>query len=145
MIRKHSSLSDTEEKLLMRCDLGRICTIDRDGYPHCVRVDYVYDKGTILVGSQVSRKWHSHLSNNPKVAFEVDIYEKTESGVIDFRGLMVKGRAFLVEDATGRKEATALLKAKHPGAPFGDYPIIVRVVPAKRVRWGPWEKLNGSQ
>ena len=79
------------------------------------------------------------------MAFEVDIYEKTESGVIDFRGLMVKGRAFLVEDATGRKEATALLKAKHPGAPFGDYPIIVRVVPAKRVRWGPWEKLNGSQ
>ncbi len=107
--------------------------------------NYVYDKGTILVGSQVSRKWHSHLSNNPKVAFEIDIYEKTESGVIDFRGLMVKGKAFPVEDAKRRKEATALLKAKHPGAPFGDYPIIVRVGPTKRVRWGPWENLNGSQ
>jgi|SRR2546425_183940 len=139
MNRKHSLLSDTEEKLLMRCDLGRICTIDNDGYPHCVRVDYLYHNGTILVGSRVPRKWHSHLSRNPKVAFEIDIYEKAGRGVIDFRGLMIKGRAVLIEDTERRKEATALLKARHHDAPFGDGPIIVRIVPAKRVRWGPWE------
>jgi len=133
---------EAEEKLLLRCSLGRICTIDGGGYPHCVRVDYVYHKGTILVGSLVLRKWHSHLSANPKVAFEIDMYENAENGVFDFRGLMIKGRANRIEDTRQKKEAVALLRAQHPGAPFGTNPVIVGIFPMKRLRWGPWEKIH---
>lgn len=134
-------LNDAEEKMLTRNNLGRICTIDGYGFPHCVRVDYVYHNGTILVGSLVPRKWHSHLATNPKVAFEIDMYEE-KRGVFDFRGLMIKGRALLVEDNKERKEAVALLRTRHPRAPYGENPVIVRIVPMKRLRWGPWEDIR---
>ena len=107
---------------MTRSSLGRICTIDGHGYPHCVRVDYVYHNGTILVGSMVARKWHSHLSKNPKVAFEIEVYKEGDNGIFDFRGLMIKGRARLEEDSREKSEAVALLRGRHPGAPFGENP-----------------------
>ncbi len=65
--------NDSEEKLLKKCALGRICTIDAHGYPHCVRVDFLYRGGLVYVGSKVPRLWHGHISENPKVAFEIDV------------------------------------------------------------------------
>ena len=47
--------SESEEKLLKKCALGRICTIDAHGYPHCVRVDFLYSEGLVYVGSKVPR------------------------------------------------------------------------------------------
>ena len=133
--------SESEEKLLKKCALGRICTIDAHGYPHCVRVDFLYRGGLVYVGSKVPRLWHGHISENPKVAFEIDVYERGDDGLFDFRGLMLKGEAYRVAKSEERRKAVKLLQDRHPGAPFGDNPIVVRIIPRKRYRWGPWNKI----
>lgn len=125
---------------MQKCALGRICTIDTNGYPHCVRVDFLYRRGLVYVGSKVPRIWHGHISENPKVAFEIDVYEHGDDGVFDFRGLMLKGEAHHVVRSEERKNAVKWLEDRHPGAPFGDNPIVVCIVPRKRYRWGPWDK-----
>lgn len=68
------------------------------------------------------------------------MYKEGENGIFDFRGLMIKGRARLEEDSSRRREAVALLRGRYPGAPFGENPVIIRIVPMKRLRWGPWER-----
>ncbi len=132
---------ESEEMLLRRKKLGRICTVDQKGYPHCVRVEFVNQEGRVLIGSRSPRIWHEHLSANPKIAFEIDMWERQENGVFDYRGLMLKGEAQTVRGSTLRAKAMKLLKEKHPGAPFGKNPIVIGIIPRKRYRWGPWDKV----
>ncbi len=35
---------------------------------------------------------HEHISENPKIAFEIDVYELGDDGVFDFRGMMSKAK-----------------------------------------------------
>ena len=70
----------------------------------------------------------------------IDVYERGDDGLFDFRGLMVKGEAHQVAKSEERRKAVKLLQDRHPGAPFGDNPIVVRIIPRKRYRWGPWNK-----
>src|SRR5438128_12537569 len=98
--------SESEEKLLKKCALGRICTIDAHGYPHCVRVDLLYSEGLVYVGSKVPRLWHGHISENFKVAFEIDVYERGDDGLFDTRALMVKGEAQQVVKCGESRRAT---------------------------------------
>ncbi|HZY47193.1 MAG TPA: pyridoxamine 5'-phosphate oxidase family protein [Candidatus Bathyarchaeia archaeon] len=130
-----------EEEFLEKNEFARICTVDPDGYPHCVRVEFVYDKGRLFIGSQSARIWHRHLSTNPKVAFETDRWEQMENRVFDYRGLLIKGEAQEIEDAVTKEEAMKLLREKEPGAPFGEHPIVIRIIPKKRYKWGPWMKV----
>ena len=134
--------SETEEKLLRRCALGRICRIDEHCYPHCIRVDYAYHEGRTIVGSRAPRRWHRHLSTNPKIAFEIDVYDRTEDGVFDFRGLMMKSEAHLAADHRQKDVSVELLRQRHPGAPFGESHVIVSLTPRERYGWGPWEKIH---
>lgn len=133
--------SKSEVEFLERNELARICTVDQDGYPHCVRVEFVYDGGRLFIGSRSPRIWHTHLYANPKVAFETDRWEKTGNGVFDYRGLLIKGEAHEVRDPVAREKAMKLLREKEPGAPFGDHPIVISILPKKRHKWGPWLKL----
>ncbi len=127
-----------EEKFLQEAALGRMCTIDRNGYPHCVRVDFLYHNDQVYVGSATPRIWHYHISVNPKVCFEIDVYKRGENGLFDFRGLMFKGEAHRIKSSEDRKRVAELLRERHPDAPFGIDPIVVCIVPQKRYRWGPW-------
>ena len=134
--------NELEEEFLRGNDLGRICTVDREGYPHCVRVDFVYHDGQLFIGSQAPRIWHKHISGNPKVAFEIDRLEGKDKGVFDYRGLLLKGEARKLQDSVAKEEAMKRLRQRHPAAPFGENPIVITILPKKRYRWGPWEKVQ---
>src|SRR5438093_11833582 len=112
--------SESEEKLLKKCALGRICTIDAHGYPHCVRVDFLYSEGLVYVGSKVPRLWHGHISENPKVAFEIDVCERGDDGLFDFRGLMVKGEAHKVVKSEERRKVLKVMRSSDPEAADSD-------------------------
>ncbi len=141
---RRSIFTEAEEELLQRCALGRICTIDRDGYPHCVRVDYLYHDGELYIASLAARIWHRNIVANQKVAFEIDLYERRTDGSVDWRGLMIKGEAQRVQEPHVIDKEVKLLKNKHPSAPFGGSPILFRIVPSTRYRWGPWNNSFGD-
>ncbi len=136
------SFDETEEKLLKRSALCRISTIDRHGYPHCVRLDYLYHKGRIYVGTRTPRMWLKNISFNSKVAFELDVYERTESGVFDWRGLMIKGEGHRIDNEEQRKKLVKLIQRRHPDAPFSEETAVVCIAPRKKYRWGPWQKID---
>lgn len=133
-------LNTTVENFLEQNPLGRICTIDEHGYPHCVRVDFVYHEQQIYVGASGPRKWITQLQKNPMVAFETDVYELLEGGHTDWRGLLIKGEAEVIEDEDQRRRAAELLQQRHPVAPFGPNPTVVRITFRYLYRWGPWDE-----
>ncbi len=100
----------------------------------------MYRDGLVYVGSKSPRIWHKHISENPKVAFEVDVYELGDEGFFDFRGMMLKGEAHQIVSSEEKGKAIKFLRERHPAAPYGDDPIVVCIVPTKRYRWGPWDK-----
>src|SRR5437867_6082229 len=120
--------SESEEKLLKKCALGRICTIDAHGYPHCVRVDFLYSEGLVYVGSKVPRLWHGHISENLKVAFEIDVYERWDDGLFDFRGLLLKCEAYRVVKVEERRKGVKLFQDRDRGGEFVGNAIVVRLI-----------------
>lgn len=135
-----AAFSGAEEQFLLHNLLGRICTVDAEGYPHCVRVDYVYDRGQIYVGAAQERKWIKHLRRNPRVGFEIDTYAPREDGRIDWRGMLIKGDAHVLKEPQAKRNAFEALRQRHPEAPYGPDPIVVRIAVRTRYCWGPWRK-----
>jgi PPOX class probable F420-dependent enzyme len=86
-----------------------LATLDRDGYPHLVAMSYAVDaNGDILMTSFGRAQKVLNLKRNPKTAVMV------EHG-IDYdqlKGVMVRGRATIVEDFDEVLDAMALISGK---------------------------------
>ena len=82
----------------------RICTVGKDGYPHCVAVNYVYQDGVILIGTASSTRWARNIigANSKKVSFEIDVYEEREHGSFDWRGILVQGITEIISEDSER-------------------------------------------
>ena len=140
--------SSEEEALLGRRMPGRICTIDEEGRPHCVAIDYLYEKGRIYMGAGPRTKKVRNLERNPEVAFEVDVDEYVGSGkqrFLDWRGLMVQGRAAAVQEEARAKEVIAGLLRKYPGNSYGVDVAVIEVRPDRKFTWGPWNRVNARE
>ena len=74
----------------------RICTIDAHGTLIASGLISYIVKGRCLLEARFLESGHGHISENPKVAFEIDVYEHGDDGLLDFRGLMLKGEAHQV-------------------------------------------------
>ncbi|MDE1862372.1 MAG: pyridoxamine 5'-phosphate oxidase family protein [Thaumarchaeota archaeon] len=59
-------------KFLNTQDTGRICSIDRDGFPQIIPMNFVYAGGAIYMHSHIKGEKLQNISRNPKVGFEVD-------------------------------------------------------------------------
>ncbi len=127
-----------EESLLQECEVGRVCTHDTDGYPHCTPVDYIYQKGRILLGTGPGTRKVRNILSNPRVAFEVDVYGQEREG-FDWRGIMIKGTATLLKDPREIDEVLARLLKKYPDDAFDHSNAFIAIEPEKKISWGPWE------
>ena len=62
------------ENVLKEATVGRLGTC-KDGEPYVVPICFVYNDGKILLHSVNEGKKIQHISQNPKVCFEVDLSE----------------------------------------------------------------------
>jgi len=120
-------------KFLNEQDTGRICSIDKDGYPQIIPMNFVYTNDVIYMHSHTKGEKIENIKRNTKVGFEVDkSLEFLPSYFIDpvdasqadtlYISIVIKGIADLVSDRNEKTLALNALMKKYQ--PEGKYESI---------------------
>ena len=116
----------------------RVATAGRRGMPHLVPVCHVVHGGKIYFGTGNDGRKVENLKENPRVALTVDLYSEAWSNL---KGVMVQGRAKLIERGPRFKKVRARLYKKYPQYPREaaldpSDSVVVEVTPARVFSWG---------
>lgn len=116
----------------------RVATAGPSGWPHGVPVCHVLTAGKIYFASGSDAKKVLNLRANSRVTVTVDLYSDAWENL---KGVMVQGRATLIDRGARFRKIRALLYRKYP-----QYPreaalderdsIIVEVTPKRVFAWG---------
>src|SRR5262249_6558755 len=124
-----------------------LATIDKDGFPHVVAMNYFARDGAFYMTSYAKAQKVVNIRRNPKVALMV------ESGdtYAELRGVMIRGRCEILEGQDvvnaafdARVESQSNPSRVQPGA-LASAPkrVVLRIVPEKVVSWDH-RKLGGK-
>ena len=124
-------------KLVARERVCRVATVGRAGVPHLVPVCHVLVDDKLCFASARDAKKVQNLRANPNVTVTVDIYSDDWSHLA---GVMIQGKATLVEKSPRFKKLRQLLYEKYPHYPdesaIGDKDsVIIEVTPHHIFSW----------
>ncbi|MEW6262784.1 MAG: pyridoxamine 5'-phosphate oxidase family protein [Thermodesulfobacteriota bacterium] len=135
MRRIHCQINEQEEmvRILASTNVGRMATLDAQGYPYITPVNFVYHRGRVYFHSSPKGEKLDNLARNPKVGFEVDLplayieVAFNEAGNPCnthqcYRSVIIRGTASIVTDGELKLAALNALVAKHEG--HGDFPRV---------------------
>lgn len=99
--------------------VGRIASLDRDGFPQIIPMNFAFVKGAIYMHSHTRGEKLDNIKTNPKVGFEVDreleflpsyFSSPTDASQADtlYISVVIKGDAIIIND---RNEKTLALNA----------------------------------
>jgi PPOX class probable F420-dependent enzyme len=133
---------DELDALLRRPILGRLATIDADGYPAIVPIWFVWDGNAILLVARGRSRYLDDIRREPRVGFSVVADDDP-----DLR-IHLRGRAEIVT-GPAKLEGETLdlarrLAERYEGAAGLDYidasrsleRCLVRIVPDRTISWG---------
>lgn len=116
----------------------RVATAGRSGVPHLVPVCHVLHGGKIYFGSGDDGRKVKNLKENPHVTVTVDCYSEAWGNL---KGVMVQGRARVIERGARFRQARALLYKKYPQYPREaaldpSDSVVIEVTPTRVFSWG---------
>ena len=111
-------------KFLNSQKVGRIASVDRNGFPQVIPMNFVYLDRFIYMHSHPVGEKLDNIQLNPKVGFEVDehvcflpsyYFHPTDASQADtlYISIVVKGRAELIQDRVEKSDALNALMAKY--------------------------------
>ena len=123
-----------------------LATIDRDGFPHLVAMNFFEKDGAYWMTSYGKAQKVLNIRRNPKVALMIE----EGDGYAELRGLMIRGECEIVEDEAAVRWAFAEMAAargatyRRPPAAQDSAPkrVLLKIVPHKAVSWDH-KKLGG--
>ncbi len=138
-------------EFLNQQETGRVSSIDKDGFPQIIPMNFVYANDAIYMHSHPKGEKLDNISKNPKVGFEVDqsleflpsyFTSPTDASQADtlYISVVIKGKASLVSDPKEKTMALNELMKKYQ--PEGGYEkltpdmgvveevAIIKVIPA---------------
>ena len=123
-----------------------LATIDKDGYPHVVAMNYFARDGAFYMTSYGKAQKVLNVRRNPKVALMVEVGDEYS----ELRGVMIRGRCEILEGEAavraafeGRAVAQANPAPVNPGAAASaPKRVVLKIVPDKVVSWDH-RKLGG--
>jgi PPOX class probable F420-dependent enzyme len=116
----------------------RVATVDTRRTPHLVPVCHVLTDGKLYFASEKNARKVRNLRATPTVAVTVDLYSDDWS---QLKGVMIQGRAAVIEKGPRFRKYRKLLYSKYPQYPDkaaleeGES-IIVEVTPTSVFSWG---------
>jgi nitroimidazol reductase NimA-like FMN-containing flavoprotein (pyridoxamine 5'-phosphate oxidase superfamily) len=136
--RRTSKLSKFAAMLVARERVCRLATVSADGVPHLVPVCHVFAGGKIYIGSGHDGAKIRNVKANSRVAVTVDVYSDYWNGL---KGVMVQGRAKLIERGPAFHRARRKLYDKYPQYPTDaalspSDSTIIEVTPTHVFTWG---------
>ncbi len=116
----------------------RVATAGRRGMPHLVPVCHVLHGGKIYFASGDDGRKVKNLKENPRITVTVDCYSDAWANL---KGVMVQGRARLIERGPRFRKIRALLYKKYPQYPreaaiAESDSVVIEVAPARVFSWG---------
>jgi PPOX class probable F420-dependent enzyme len=123
-----------------------LATIDKDGYPHVVAMNYFARDGAFYMTSYGKAQKVLNVRRNPRVALMVEAGDEYS----ELRGVMIRGRCEILEGEAavraafeGRAVAQANPASVNPGAgASAPKRVVLKIVPEKVVSWDH-RKLGG--
>lgn len=120
-------------KFLNEQDTGRICSIDKEGYPQIIPMNFVYTNDVIYMHSHTKGEKIENIKRNTKVGFEVDksleflpsyFTDPVDASQADtlYISIVIKGIATVVSDRNEKTLALNALMKKYQ--PEGKYQSI---------------------
>ena len=130
---------------------GRVASIDKDGYPQVIPMNFVYFDNAVYMHSHPFGEKLDNIRRNPSVGFEVDqhvcflpsyYFHPTDASQADtlYISVVIKGRAEIVEDRAEKARALNALMEKYQKEgryealdaemPVVEEVAIIKVVPA---------------
>jgi nitroimidazol reductase NimA-like FMN-containing flavoprotein (pyridoxamine 5'-phosphate oxidase superfamily) len=130
---------------------GRVASIDKDGYPQVIPMNFVYFDGAVYMHSHPFGEKLDNIRRNPSVGFEVDrhvcflpsyYFHPTDASQADtlYISVVIKGRAEIVQDKEEKARALNALMEKYQKEgryealdaemPVVEEVAIIKVVPA---------------
>ena len=117
-------------EFLNQQETGRVCSIDKDGFPQIIPMNFVYANDAVYMHSHPKGEKLENITKNPKVGFEVDqsleflpsyFSSPTDASQADtlYISVVIKGKAILVSDPKEKTLALNELMKKYQ--PEGGY------------------------
>ncbi len=117
-------------EFLNQQETGRVCSIDKDGFPQIIPMNFVYANDAVYMHSHPRGEKLENITKNPKVGFEVDhsleflpsyFSSPTDASQADtlYISVVIKGKAILVSDPKEKTLALNELMKKYQ--PEGGY------------------------
>ncbi len=123
-----------------------LATIDKDGFPHVVAMNYFARDGVFYMTSYGKAQKVVNIRRNPKVGLMIEAGDE----YAELRGVLIRGHCQILEDETSvraafeaRAGAQASASAVQPGAlASATKRVVLKIVPEKVVSWDH-RKLGG--
>jgi nitroimidazol reductase NimA-like FMN-containing flavoprotein (pyridoxamine 5'-phosphate oxidase superfamily) len=123
----------SQEKIiefLNQQETGRVCSIDKDGFPQIIPMNFVYANNAIYMHSHPRGEKLENIAKNPKVGFEADqsleflpsyFTSPIDASQADtlYISVVIKGNATIVSDP--KEKAMALNELMRKYQPEGGY------------------------
>src|SRR5437588_7597921 len=112
-------------------------TIDKDGFPHVVGMNYVVKDGAFYMTSYGKAQKVLNIRRNPKVGLMVE----AGSAYAELKGVMVRGECEIREGAEAVAEVFAWMaedrREPRPAGASRSAPkrVVLKIVPTKTVTW----------
>ena len=145
--RRQIQLSPDEQAAFFReRKKAALATIDKDGFPHVVAMNYFIRDGAFYMTSYGKAQKVVNIRRNPRVALMVE----TGDTYAELRGVMIRGRCEILEGQeaveaafASRAEAQSNASPVQPGA-VASAPkrVVLKIVPDKIISWDH-QKLGG--
>ena len=145
MPRPDIRLTPDEEAAFLRTQRKcALATLDRDGFPHIVAMNFAFRDGAYYMSSYGKAQKVVNIRRDPKVAIMVE----TGSAYAELKGLMVRGECEIIDDPERVQMTFEWLGAARQGerptgaARSAPKRVVLKIVPHKTVTWDH-SKLGG--
>jgi PPOX class probable F420-dependent enzyme len=138
---------EEQEAFLANNQKGALATLDQNGFPHVVAMNYVYQDGVFYMTSYGRAQKVVNIRRNPKVGLMVD----TGRVYNELQGVLVRGHCEIIEDpsqvqVTWRRMGE--VQAGRSGVPREAAAsmtkrVVLKIVPEKTTSWDH-TKLGGK-
>jgi PPOX class probable F420-dependent enzyme len=134
---------DEQDAFLREHHKAAFATIDKDGFPHVVGMNYVVKDGAFYMTSYGKAQKVLNVRRNSKVGLMVE----SGNSYAELRGVMVRGHCEIIEDPEAVKAAfgfRAESRAASPGA-VASAPkrVVLKILPHRVMSWDH-RKLGGA-
>ena len=121
-----------------------LATLDRDGFPHVVAMNFAFRDGAFWMTSYGKAQKVMNIRRNPKVGVMVE----TGGAYAELKGVMARGDCEIIEDPDAVREAFAWLgEGRNTARPAGSARsapkrVVLKILPRRVTSWDH-SKLGG--